>query len=91
MGGHQVATFRIVDSPERAALERWLEALPDCVVRVKGLVSSPTGPLLVEGVGRRRRVRDAPHSVAESQVVGTLVVIGTAALAPNELVAPPGC
>ena len=98
-GDHQVFRFEVADSTQREDLERWLLALPDHVVRVKGVVAGPSGPLLVEGVGRRRRVREASHRDASGQdawgdlsgsgVVGTLVVIATAALDPAELPAPP--
>jgi len=78
------------DAAEREDLERWLDALPAHVVRVKGLVSTRTGPVLVEAVGHRRRVRDvarelAQFELAESEKVGTLVVIATAQLDPKAL------
>jgi len=89
-GGHHVVGIEVPDAAEREDLERWLDALPAHVVRVKGLVSTRTGPVLVEAVGHRRRVRDvarelAQFELAESEKVGTLVVIATAQLDPKAL------
>ncbi len=94
-GAHRVVSFEVSEGVGRDALERWLADLPDQVVRVKGVVPGKpgepgdSGPLLVEGVGRRRRVRDAPREADLSEVIGTLIVITTAALDPAELPPPP--
>ena len=88
-GAHRVVSFEVAGGIARDELERWLVGLPEQVVRVKGVVLGDSGPLLVEGVGRRRRVRDAPREAKLSEVLGTLVVITTAALEPTELLPPP--
>ena len=88
-GGHQVLSVEVAAGVERVALLRWLMSLPEQVVRVKGVVAGVSGPLLVEGVGRRRRIRDASPDLADAAVVGTLVVILTAGLDPDGLPAPP--
>ena len=85
---HHVANVAVAAGSDRQALERWLSALPAEVVRVKGIVSGASGPLLVEGVGRRRRVRDAPGDLAHSGAIGTLVVISTVPVAASELCPP---
>lgn len=61
---HHVVNVEVAAATQRQELERWLQALPQQVVRVKGVVFSPSGPLLVEGVGRRRRIREAPGDIA---------------------------
>jgi G3E family GTPase len=89
-GHHRVASFRVPHGAPREELERWLLTLPDQVVRVKGILSSPSGLLTVQGVGHRRRVREASEALVDSSAVGTLIVISTAALDPSELEPPPG-
>ena len=67
-----------------AALMALLEGLPDDVVRAKGIAEGPDGTrLLIQQVGRRRRV--APPPRAEDQAPTDLVVIRVARPEPTRI------
>lgn len=87
--GHVFATrtFRSSRPVREGALLRALEAPPEAVLRAKGLVRFDTAPQtvqLVQAVGRRWSVSQAPASLAGTESV--LVIVGaTDALATADL------
>jgi G3E family GTPase len=71
---HDVDLHPIPHPISRADFEAMIAALPDDVLRAKGIAETPDGErLLAQVVGRRRIVTDLPH--AESQPPTELVVI----------------
>jgi G3E family GTPase len=74
---HSVFQVDVTQPTDPATLEAWLAALPDSAIRIKGIVPGPRGLLLVEGVGRRRRVVAAPHVAPGARAIGSIVVVGT--------------
>jgi len=90
-GGHGRAftarTFRCSEPIAEGSLRRALDALPEAVLRAKGLVRFDTAPRiqqLVQAVGRRWVISDAPAGVSAA---GSLLVIiaATDALATADL------
>ena len=76
-GGHEHYTSwskQIADKVSASQVEAWLAALPDSVIRAKGLLQSETGVLEVQVVGQRREVRSRSATAGQSD--GGLVVIG---------------
>ncbi len=90
-GGHGNAftarTFRCSEPLAEGALRHALDALPDAVLRAKGLVrfdTAPRIPQLVQVVGRRWAISLAPAGAATAESL--LVIIGaTDALATADL------
>ncbi|MGB1506120.1 MAG: CobW family GTP-binding protein [Acidimicrobiales bacterium] len=71
---HRIELYPLPRPTSDAALRDLLEGLSDDVVRAKGIAEGPDGSrLLIQVVGRRRRITPLPH--AEDQEPTDLVVI----------------
>lgn len=90
-GGHgqvfTARTFRSSGPIVESALRRALEALPDAVLRAKGLVRFDTAPQilqLVQAVGRRWALSIAPGGAAAAESL-LVIIAATGALATADL------
>ena len=71
---HTVETLTLPQPIAAQALDELLDSLPDDTVRAKGVAIAPDGTrLLIQQVGRRRRVTPLPQ--AEDQDATDLIVI----------------
>lgn len=82
---HRVLEVKAGRDLSRTTLESWLQSLPASVIRLKGIVSTEEGALLVEGVGHRRQVRALSELSGESPALGRITVVGTRELDPEAL------
>ena len=84
LDAHVTELVRLPRPTNGAALLDLLEQLPDDVVRAKGIAEGPDGTrLLIQQVGRRRRVGPLPR--AEDQEPTDLVVIRVARAKPQRV------
>ena len=90
-GGHGQAfmarTFRCSEPIAESALRRALDALPDAVLRAKGLVRLDTAPeiqQLVQAVGRRWGISIAPAGVSAAESL-LVIIAATEAIATADL------